>query len=101
METSNQEYEKYQLARKKVKKIKGFYSHLFFYLVFNAIIIFINLKYSPKVLWFAWTTLSWGIGLFFHGIRVFGWFPFFGKDWEERKIQEFMKDEEKQKDKFQ
>jgi len=101
MEHSNQEYERYREAAKKVKEIKGFYSHLSFYLIFNAIIIFINLKYSPNVLWFTWTTLSWGIGLFFHGVRVFNWFSFLGKEWEEKKIQEFIEEENQKKEKFQ
>lgn len=101
MENTNQDYERYQVARKKVKEIKGFYSHLSFYLIFNAIIIFINLKYSPKVLWFTWTTLSWGIGLFFHAVRVFNWFSFFGKDWEEKKIKELMEEENRQNNKYQ
>jgi hypothetical protein len=33
--------------------------------------------------------------------RVFNIIPFFGEDWEEKKIKEFMKEDEKQKDKFQ
>lgn len=101
MENSNQAIERYQIARKKVKEIKGFYSHLTFYFIFNVIIIFINLKYDPKVLWFTWTTLSWGIGLFFHAVRVFNWFPFFGKDWEEKKIKEFIEQENQRNQTFE
>ena len=38
---------------------------------FNVIIITVNLIYSPNELWFVWTTLGWGIGLFFHAVKVF------------------------------
>ena len=45
---------------------------------------------SPQYLWFFWPLLGWGIGVVFHGIKVFNYMPFIGKDWEERKIKEFM-----------
>jgi hypothetical protein len=44
-------------------------------------------------LWFFWTTVSWGLGVLIHAIKVFNWFPVFGKDWEERKIKEYMEKE--------
>lgn len=95
METNNQEYERYQRARKRVKEIKGFYGNLISYTLVISFLIFINLKYSPEHIWFYWPMLGWGIGVLFHGLGVFNIVPFFGKDWEEKKIQEFMKEEEK------
>ncbi len=100
MENSNSEYERYQKAKKQVNEIKGFYGHLTSYVIVLAILIYINLKYTPEYLWFIWTMFGWGIGLFFHAVRVFDWFPFLNKDWEERKIKQFM-DEEKNKSKFE
>jgi hypothetical protein len=100
MENSNSEYERYQKAKKQVKEIKGFYAHLTSYIIVISFLIFINLKYSPEYFWFLWTMLSWGIGLFFHAVHVFNWFPFLNKDWEERKIKQFM-EEEKNKNKFE
>jgi hypothetical protein len=41
-------------------------------------------------LWFYWPLLGWGIGLFFHGMSVFVFSKFPGKQWEERKIKEVM-----------
>jgi hypothetical protein len=98
---SSTDFENYQKAKKQVEAIKGFYSHLAFYLVFNGIIIFINLKYSPNVLWFFWTSFSWGIGLLIHAIKVFKWFSFFGKDWEEKKMKQFMDEEKYKSNKYQ
>ncbi len=100
MENSNSEYERYQRALKQVKEIKGFYGHLTSYVIVLAILIYLNLKYTPEYLWFIWTLLGWGIGLLFHGIRVFNWFPFLNKDWEEKKIRQFM-EEDKNKNKFE
>jgi len=100
MENSNSEYERYQKAKKQVKEIKGFYGHLTSYVIVLAILIYINLKYTPEYLWFIWTMFGWGIGLFFHAMRVFNWFPFLNKEWEERKIKQFM-DEEKNNSKFE
>jgi len=93
------EYEKYQRAKAQVKEIKGFYSHLSSYVVVIAILIYINLNYSPEYLWFLWTLVCWGIGLLFHAMRVFNWIPFLNKEWEERKIRQFM-EEEKNINKF-
>ena len=97
---TNQEYENYKKAQKKVEEIKGFYGHLFSYTLVISILIFINLKYTPSYLWFFWTAFGWGIGLFFHAVRVFNWFPFFNKDWEEKKIQEFMDEDMKNRNKY-
>ena len=100
MENYNKDYEKYQRAKKQVEEIKGFYSHLASFILVMGFLIFINLKYSPQYLWFLWTFFSWGIGLLFHAIRTFNFFPFFNRDWEERKIKQYM-EEEKLKTKFE
>ncbi|WP_310381973.1 2TM domain-containing protein [Flavobacterium sp.] len=99
METNN-DFENYNRAKKKVEKIKGFYSHLTSYIVVMAVLIFINLKYSPEYLWFFWTLLGWGTGLFFHAMNVFNFAPFLNTDWENRKIKQFM-DEENKNNKFE
>ena len=101
MENTNQEYERYQKARKKVKEIKGFYVNLVCYVLVISFLTFINFKFSPDHLWFYWPMLGWGIGLLFHGIGVFNLVPFFGSDWEEKKIKELMDEEKKQNNKFE
>ena len=69
MEIKNNDIERYQIARKKVDEIKGFYDHLVSFVVVNLFLLFINLKYTPEYLWFFWSFISWGIGLFFHGMN--------------------------------
>jgi len=95
MEDKTMEQEKYERAAKKVKSLKGFYSHLLVFVVINLMIVVINVQeLDPGESYFQWhnfTTLGfWGIGLLTHGMNVF--MPDFvlGKNWEERKIQEFM-----------
>jgi 2TM domain len=100
MENSSSKYERYQKASKQVREIKGFYGHLTSYVIVLAILIYLNLKYTPEYLWFIWTMLGWGIGLFSHAIRVFNWFPFLNKEWEERKIKQFM-EEDKSNNKYE
>lgn len=100
MEKINTEYERYQRAKKQVKEIKGFYIHFTIFLLTMGFLIYINLKYSPEYLWFFWTMLGWGIGVASHAMKVFNWFPFLSKDWEQRKIKQFM-EEENNKPKYQ
>lgn len=93
---------KYQQALKRVKKIKGFYSHLLVYIVINAMLLIVKYKnIDVDENFWRWqtfnTVLFWGIGLAAHGLSVF--IPTFmiGKDWEERKIRELMEKEKQNK----
>ena len=97
MENNYREEERYFKARKRVEEIKGFYGNLIAYVVVNLGLMVINLLTSPAYLWFFWPMLGWGIGVLFHGMKVFNYMPFFGKDWEEQKIKEFMDKEEQSK----
>lgn len=89
----------YDNALKRVRKIKGFYTHLIVYIVINIMIIVLNTQnLKPGESYFQWnnfaTALFWGIGLAAHGLSVFIPAIVLGRDWEERKIKELM---EKQK----
>ena len=97
MENNYQEEERYFKARKRVEEIKGFYGNLIAYIVVNIGLMVLNLLTSPGYLWFFWPMIGWGIGVLFHGMKVFNYMPFFGKDWEEKKIKEFMDKEEQSK----
>lgn len=92
---------KYLLAKKRVEKIKGFYWHAVSYVVVNVFLSTIivvgimsksNVTFLNAIQHFGVysTWLFWGIGLFFHWLGVFGTSVVFNKEWEERKIKEFM-----------
>jgi 2TM domain-containing protein len=77
---------KYIEARRRVKKVKGFYSNFSSWLVFSTVFIFLNLNTGGIAMWAIFPIMGWGIGVLFHAIRVFG-IPGLGKNWEERMIE--------------
>ena len=94
------EEDSYIRAKKKLEKVVGFYWHFASYIIVNTfliIMIAVN-NDADESIWefgtFA-TAFFWGIGLFFHFLGVFGTHILFGKNWEERKIKEYM-DKDKQ-----
>lgn len=96
MERDLIEKQDYIFAKKRVKRIKGFYSHLTVYCIIIPTIIFINLKLEPHFHWFWVSTIGWGIGLFCHWFNVFGFKIIgYGKSWEQNKINEIMNEENK------
>lgn len=104
MDMKNYQDSKYARAKKKVEDIKGFYRHLTVYLIINTVIIVVRLGvFNADRVGFEiphWTIFTtpffWGIGLLFHGLWVFSdKFTSF-KKWEERKIREFMEEEEQE-----
>ncbi|HRB72749.1 MULTISPECIES: 2TM domain-containing protein [unclassified Flavobacterium] len=97
MERNYNEEERYRLAKKRVEEIKGFYGNLTAYIAVNLALMAMNLLTSPEHLWFFYPMLGWGVGVAIHGMKVFNYMPFLGKDWEERKMQEFIEKEEARK----
>jgi hypothetical protein len=101
METNYKETISYQAAQKRVKDIKGFYTHLVIYLIINIAIFVINtndegfIEGLSEIRNYA-TIFFWGIGLFAHWASVFGPQFLFGKKWEERKIKELMDKDNRQ-----
>lgn len=100
MERSFEEAQRLERARKKVQSIMGFYKHLAAYVIVNLFLIAMKwFNLDPGEEFFTFGTFStaffWGIGLVFHGVGVFGTNIFLGKNWEERKIQEYMEREER------
>tara|TARA_R110002049_G_scaffold609_3_gene3425 strand:+ start:4066 stop:4377 length:312 start_codon:yes stop_codon:yes gene_type:complete len=101
----NSENKKLVRARIRVEEIKKFYKHVVTYILINLFLTFIwnfsfklfgnfvvsnqynevGFKHIP--IW-----LIWGVFLALHGIKTFGFPNLFGKNWEEKKIDEFMKE---------
>ena len=92
--------EAYLRAQKKVKKIIGFYWHLASYIIINIFLILMIGRAQGNFWSFGTfsTAIFWGIGLFFHFIGTFGPDFLFGKNWEQRKIQEYMDKDKKRQD---
>ncbi|MGH1388468.1 2TM domain-containing protein [Kordia sp.] len=108
MDTNNQDREReerYLRAQKRVESIRGFYIHLVVYICIN---IFISYRQITENIdkgdtfqealsdienYSVW--LAWGIGLAFHAFNVFVKKGILGRSWEERKIEEFMNEDER------
>jgi uncharacterized integral membrane protein len=98
MENLTSEQIRYEEAVKRVKKIKGFYTHALVYLVINIMLVILNIQnLNEGESYFQFknffTAFFWGIGLLAHALSTF--LPYFilGKDWEARKIKELMEKE--------
>ena len=90
---ANQQNQSYEQARKRVSHIKGFYNNLFAYLFVIPILCWINLQ-TTSFPWVVFPALGWGFGLLMHGMEAFGYNPFLGRNWEERKIRELMENQD-------
>ena len=93
--SSYEREEAYIRAKKKLDKLVGFYWHLAAYVVVNLfLIILIGFNRDAGESFWSFPTFAtaffWGIGLAFHFLGVFGPNFMFGKDWEKKKIKEFM-----------
>ncbi len=96
-ETNSRFDDSYVRARKHVEELKKFYSSLISYVFFIPFFIFINYWTSWDFKWFWFPIVGWGIGLIVHGLKVFVNDGSFGRNWEKRKIEQYMKEEEDQK----
>lgn len=82
--------DRYKAASLRVKEIKGFYLHLSTYCTIIPFLILINYITNWEFRWFWLPMAGWGIGLVSHWIVIFG----FGKNWEQRKIKEILRNDD-------
>ena len=105
----NIRHKKYEEAVKHVKKIRGFHRHVIVYFIINIILFVVKripifyvstdnqnadqafLDWIDINIW--GTPILWGIGLLIHGLYVYRFKFSFFRAWEERKIKEFMKED--------
>ncbi|CAM1365490.1 conserved hypothetical protein [Tenacibaculum litopenaei] len=99
---NNQREHDYLRAKERVKKLKEYYTHLVVFLAVNCFLsgrkIYrvweaggnleeVLTSFSTYYLWF-----FWGIGMLGHTFKMFGTQWLLGKEWEEKKIKEYMKE---------
>ena len=105
-----------EAAQKKVDEIKSFYGHLRAYIIINILLILLQTELVDFILdknrdldpsFFEWVDLNilltpilWGVGLAIHGLYVYRHKFTFLKSWEERKIREFMEEDEANQNQF-
>jgi len=95
MENNNKDT-KYLKAKRRVAEIKEFYISLTSYVIFISALAALNYYTNQwRNAWFLWAAFGWGIGLIFQAMKVYRGVSFLGKNWEERKLKEFMEEEER------
>ena len=75
------------LAFAHVRRVKGFYIHLAQYVAVLCLLAVINVMTSPRYLWVGWVAFGWGLGVVFHGLRVFDRIAFLNGAWERRQVE--------------
>lgn len=84
----------YVRAVEKVEKLKEFYQNIISYCIIIPFLILINLNLTPDFHWFWFPMFGWGIGVLFHGLDVYSYNPILGRNWESKKINELMNEED-------
>ncbi|MEN4007376.1 MAG: 2TM domain-containing protein [Methanobacteriaceae archaeon] len=79
-EISLEEYKKSYREVVKEEEKQSFLVHLVVYVLVNAMLIAINLIYTPEVVWFFYPLIGWGIGISMHYL--------FGVRWLEKELEE-------------
>ncbi|MEZ2415621.1 2TM domain-containing protein [Muriicola sp. E247] len=87
------EDKRYEKAKERVQEIKGFFGNLLAYCIVIPFLAWLNYR-TTDFPWVLFPALGWGIGLITHGMEAYGYNPLWGKRWEERKIKEFMEQDD-------
>ncbi len=72
-EITLEEYKKAYREMELEDARRGFLAHLTAYILVNIMLIVINVVYTPKVVWFFFPLIGWGIGLAFHYVGATYW----------------------------
>lgn len=98
---------KYQKAKLRVEKVRGFYTHFGIFVLINLMIIGLKVwdnlgswaEFTERLLTFDVLSsfIIWGAILIVHALTVFVFPSFMGYEWQERKIEQFMEEELKSK----
>lgn len=107
MEENNSRERRLMRAKKRLEEIKRFYAHVAAYLIVNTVFTIVCYQYDIIIRIFGGVNITnnmsevggdnyplwgiWGVLLLVDAVKVFGFRKLFSRDWEERKINEFMK----------
>jgi transcriptional regulator with XRE-family HTH domain len=78
------------LAFAHVRKLKGFYIHLAYYVVIISGLVVANALTSPHYWWCLWPAGGWGLGVISHALQVFDIVPFLNGKWERQEVEKLL-----------
>lgn len=103
----NKEGNGFERAHRKVRQIRGFYSHLGFFVVINSSLFLLKDKMTIALFgkealgnlelmnWIDWNAYVWGVFLVLHALILFVNAHIFVRKWEERQLVKYMQAEAK------
>ncbi len=89
-ETASKIDDSYLRARKHIDDLKEFYYGIISYCVVIPFLIYINYRTYWGFQWFWFPMIGWGIGIIINAFKVYVSDGVFGRNWEERKIKQYM-----------
>ncbi len=81
------EDEEYRRARRRVRRVMGFYRHLSTFVTVILVLLVINIITGPDDFWVQWVVLIWGIILAMHFLNVYVFDYVLGREAERRMIE--------------
>jgi 2TM domain len=100
MKTNYKEKELYELAQKKVQRLRGFYIHSFIFIV--GIVVFVAKTYFGVPLNFIplsylnWFVMAiWATTYVISALPIFFEYSIFGKRWEDKKMKQLLEKDKK------
>lgn len=90
---TNQQYELYEKAHKRVKQKKRLYYHFVLFLIGSVFLIVLNVIFKVGEqfgIWFKYAIALWLFVWILHFINVFITNRFFGKDWERKETEKLI-----------
>ena len=82
----------YLRAKKRVEEMKCFYGNLIAYLIVIPFLAWLNYM-TTDFPWVIFPAVGWGLGVIVNGMSAYGYNPILGRNWEERKIREYMSED--------
>ena len=80
--------EEYRRARRRVRRVMGFYRHLSTYISVLLVLLVIDIVTGPDEFWVQWVALVWGIILALHFLNVWVFDSVLGREAEKRMIEQ-------------
>ncbi|WP_127141545.1 2TM domain-containing protein [Flagellimonas marinaquae] len=101
-----------EAAEKRVKELKGYYSHIAIFVIVNGMLLLLKLgvltSFLPEAFpkesyyydWINGNILIWGVILLVHTLLILRHKLSFFKNWEKRQIQKYMDEGKDHVDKY-